>query len=585
MNSNMIPNDILLQVQKPARYIGREWNVSRKDFDKARIKFAICFPDLYEVGMSNLGIRILYGLLNQQEDVACERFFSPGTDLESLIRSRKADLLSLESAKMLGAFDIIGFSLGSELDYTNVLNILDLGGIPLKASERDERHPLVIGGGPCTLNPEPMHEFFDFFVIGEAEDAILEILDIYRKSKSFRINKHELLLRLAQVSGVYVPSFYQVKYSGDGSLLEFKPIEKGAPVRIPKRIVKDFDVSFFPVDWLVPYIQIVHDRIALEIMRGCPNLCRFCQGRSGYYPFRFRKVENLLHLARDAYQRTGYEEISLCGLSVSDYPYLEELLKGLMDLFKDKAVSLSLPSVKPRTILGNISSLIATVKKTGLTFAPEAGSERLRRTIAKDFDEQDFFKNLEQAFASGYQRVKLYFMIGLPQEEEKDLESIVELAVKVSELRRKIKKVPAFVNISINTLIPKPHTPFQWLGMEEELRIKYKQDFLRNKGRNKRLAWNFHNREMSLLEGVLARGDRRLSDVIYRAFRQGARLDAWSQCFIKDRWERAFRESAIDPIFYLQKKAPDKILPWDFIDVGVSQDFLLQEFNKAIAIK
>ncbi len=581
----MMNEDILLQVQKPARYIGQEWNVSRKDFDKARIKFAICFPDLYEVGMSNLGIRILYGLLNQQEDVACERFFAPAADMESLIRSRKADLLSLESAKRLDAFDIIGFSLGSELDYTNVLNILDLGGIPLKANERDERHPLIIGGGPCTLNPEPMHAFFDFFVIGEAEDAVLEVLDIYRKNKSSSIKRRELLLRLAQIEGVYIPSFYEVKYSVDGSLLEFKPTEEGVPVRISKRIVKDFDVSFFPVDWLVPYIQIVHDRISLEIMRGCPNLCRFCQARSGYYPFRFRKVENLLHLARDAYQRTGYEEISLCGLSVSDHPYLEELLKGLMDLFKDQAVSLSLPSIKPRTILGDVSSLIATVKKTGLTFAPEAGSERMRRTIAKDFDEQDFFKNLEQAFASGYQRVKLYFMIGLPQEEEKDLESIVELAVKVSESRRKIKKVPAFVNISINTLIPKPHTPFQWLGMEEEPRIKYKQDFLKRKGRNRRLAWNFHHYDMSLLEGALARGDRRLSDVIYRAFKQGARLDAWSHCFVNEYWKQAFRESAIEPIFYLKNKTLDKILPWDFIDVGVSRDFLLREFNKAIAIK
>ena len=581
----MSNEDILLQVQKPARYIGQEWNVSRKDFDEARIKFAICFPDLYEVGMSNLGVRILYGLLNLQEDVVCERFFSPGTDLESLIRSRKADLLSLESGKKLREFDIIGFSLASELDYTNVLNILDLGAIPLKASERDERHPLIIGGGPCTLNPEPMHAFFDFFVIGEAEEAILEILDIYRKGKSSFPNKRELLLRLAQVKGVYVPSFYELRYAADGSLLEFRPKEEGVPARVCKRMVKDFATSFFPVDWLVPYIQIVHDRITLEIMRGCPNLCRFCQSRSGYYPFRYRKVENLLDLARDTYQRTGYEEISLCGLSVSDYPHLEKLLNGLMGLFKEKMVSLSLPSVKPRTVLGEVSSLIATVKKTGLTFAPEAGSERLRRIIAKDFDEQDFFKTLGQAFASGYQHVKLYFMIGLPNEEEKDLESIVELAVEVSELRRKIMKVPARVNISINSLIPKPHTPFQWMGMEEELRIKEKQDFLKNKGRNKRLVWNFHNRQMSLLEGVLARGDRRLSDVIYRAFHKGARLDAWSQYFINGLWEQAFEESGIDPRFYLQNKPPDKILPWDFIEVGVSREYFLEEFKKAIAIK
>ncbi|MFH1458615.1 MAG: TIGR03960 family B12-binding radical SAM protein [Candidatus Omnitrophota bacterium] len=577
--------EILLQVQKPARYIGQEWNVSRKDFDRARIRFAICFPDLYEVGMSNLGIRIIYGLLNQQEDVICERFFSPGTDLESLIRGGKTGYFSLESKRKLQEFDIVGFSLASELDYTNVLNILDLGGIPLKASQRDKGYPLVIGGGPCALNPEPMHAFFDLFVIGEAEDAILEILDIYRKSKSSKISKQELLLRLVQVEGVYVPSFYEVQYSDAGTLQKFEPIIKGVPAKIHKRIVRDFDSSFFPVDWLVPYIQTVHDRITLEIMRGCPNRCRFCQARSGYYPYRFRKVENILNLARECYQRTGYEEISLCGLSVSDYPYLEGLLKGLMDSFKERAVSLSLPSVKPQAILGGVSALIATVKKTGLTFAPEAGSERLRKVIAKDFDEQDFFNTLQQAYASGYQRVKLYFMIGLPGEEEKDLESVVEMAVKVSELRREIKKVPAYVNISINTLIPKPHTPFQWLGMEEEGRIKTKQDFLMNKKRNKRLVWNFHNRDMSLLEGVLARGDRRLSNVICRAFEKGARFDAWSHYFIFDFWKQAFQESGSEASFYLQKKAPEEILPWDFIEVGVSKECLLQEFNKTIAIK
>jgi radical SAM family uncharacterized protein len=584
MTDNMIPEDILLEVQKPARYIGQEWNVSRKDFDKAGIKFALCFPDLYEVAMSNLGIRILYGLLNQQEDVVCERFFSVATDFEALIRSGKTEFLSLESRKRLREFDIIGISLASELSYTNVLNILDLGGIPLKAALRDKNYPLIIGGGPCVLNPEPMHEFFDLFVIGEAEEVILEITEIYRKYKSTQIDKQELLLKLAQMEGIYVPSLYEVNYSSDGTLQEFKPKEE-VPVKIRKRIVRDFDSSFFPVDWLVPYIQTVHDRIILEIMRGCPNRCRFCQARSGYYPFRVRNVEKNLHLATEAYKRTGYEEISLCGLSVSDYPYLEELLRKLVDLFKEKAVSLSLPSVKPKTVLGPVSSLIATIKKTGLTLAPEAGSERLRQVLAKDFDEQDFFKTLEQAYASGYQRVKLYFMIGLPKEEERDLEDIVELAARVCELRRKIKKIPAYVNISVNTLIPKPHTPLQWLAMEEGARVRYKQGFLRNKTRNKRLIWNFHNPEMSFLEGVLSRGDRRLSDVIFSAFQKGARFDAWSQYFVFGLWGQAFKESGVDPNLFLQEKPRGQILPWDFIDVGVSKQYLMQEFNKTIAIK
>jgi radical SAM family uncharacterized protein len=577
--------DILLQVQKPARYIGQEWNVSRKDFEKAAIKFALCFPDLYEVGMSNLGMRIIYGILNSIPDVVCERFFSCGVDLEQILRTQNKEIRSLESQKRLRDFDIIGFSLGSELDYTNVLNILDLGNIPLKAASRDESFPLVISGGPNTLNPEPMHEFFDFFVIGEAEEAIVEIMDIYRKNKSSRMNKQDLLLRFSQVKGVYVPSLYEVKYSPEGTLQEFRPKIKNIPAKIHKRIVKDLDTSFFPQEWLIPYIQIIHDRITLEIMRGCPNQCRFCQARSGYFPFRFRSVENILNLASETYARTGYEEIALCGLSVSDYIRIEELLMKLMDLFKEKAVSISLPSVKPKTMLGFLSSLIATVKKTGLTFAPEAGSQRLRTIIAKDFDEQDFFKTLQEAYTSGYQHVKLYFMIGLPFEEQKDLESIVDFSLRVSELRRKTTKIPAYVNISINTLIPKPHTPMQWLRMEDIDNIKYKQGFLKNKIRNKRLAWAFHNPYMSLLEGVLSRGDRRLSQVIFYAFNKGARFDAWSNYFSFDKWSEAFKESAIDPHFYLKEKHQDEILPWDFIDIGISKEYLIQEFNKTIAIK
>lgn len=576
--------DTLLQVQKPARYIGGEWNVSKKDFDKAGIKFALCFPDLYEVGMSNLGLRIIYAILNNLADVSCERFFSPGTDLEKVLRNNQKEIFSLESKRRLKEFDIIGFSLAYELGYTNVLNILDLGGIPFKSSSRDHNYPLIIGGGPCALNPEPMHEFFDLFIIGEAEEAILEIVDTYRKLKdefkASKIVKQDLLIELSRIEGVYVSSLYEVKYDAIGKIEYFKPKINGLPARIKKRVVRDLDSAYFPANWLLPYIQIVHDRITLEIMRGCPNKCRFCQARQQYFPFRPRNIDNLLNLACESYKRTGYEEISLMGLSVSDYQNIEELLKRLIDLFKEKAVSVSLPSIKPKTMVGDMSSLIATIKKTGLTFAPEAATERLRNILGKDFDIPDFSKAVEQAYLCGYQHIKLYFMIGLPSEEEKDLDGIVEFAQGVSELRQNIAKRPAQVNISINTLIPKPHTPFQWLAMEDLESVKYKQNYLRKKiGNKRRLKLSFHNRYMSFLEGVFSRGDRRLSQVILSAFQKGARFDAWDDYFRFDVWLDAFKDCNINPNFYLQKRVADEFLPWDFLDIGIPKEILLREFN------
>jgi len=582
-------DDFLLQVNKPARYIGQEWNSPKKDFTKSRIRFALSFPDLYEVGMSNLGTKIIYSILNNIPDVSCERFFSCESDLENILRKNSLEIFSLETKSRLRDFDIIGFSLSSELDYTNVLNILDLGAIPLKASLRDHMYPLVIGGGPCTLNPEPLHEFFDLFVIGEAEELILELVDTYRKYKEkFKtsgISKQDLLFMFSQIEGVYAPSLYETTYSHGGIPEDFKPKIKGVPPKIKKRFIKDLDSCHFPREWLLPYIQIVHDRLMIEIMRGCPNRCRFCQARSGYFPFRQRDIKTILNLATDTYRRTGYEEISLSGLSVSDYSYMRELLEGLINLFKKKAVSMSLPSIKPRAMVGDFSSLIASIKKTGLTFAPEAGSERLRKIIAKDFDERDFFQAMEQAYLSGYQHVKLYFMIGLPYEEERDLDGIVDLSVRISELRRKVAKIPAQVNISINTLIPKPHTPLQWFPMEDVASIKYKQDYLKNKIRNKRLNLSFHNRYMSFIEGVLSRGDRRLSEVVFLAFKKGARFDAWGNYFAFEKWCAAFKEARIEPHFYLQERKTDTLLPWDFLDVGISKEALLAEFNKTIDIK
>lgn len=591
----MISDDLLLGVRKPGRYIGQEWNVSRKDFDKAYIKFALCFPDLYEVGMSNLGLRIIYSMLNNIADVTCERFFSCNEDMENSLRNNNLEIFSLESKRRLREFDIIGFSLGSELGYTNVLNILDLGSIPSKSSSRDNSYPLIIAGGPSVLNPEPMHEFIDLFVIGECEDLISELIDIYRankgKFKSGLISKRDLLVLFANIQGVYVPSLYEAIYDYAGSLREFKPRIKGIPLTVKKRFVKDLNYSHFPVNWLVPYIQTIHDRITLEIMRGCPNKCRFCQARSQYFPFRYREMGNIFNLAKGLYKCTGYEELSLIGLSVSEYPQVETLLSGLIDSFKKNAVSVSLPSIKPKAAVSNLSSIIASIKKTGLTFAPEAGSERLRRVIGKDFNEGDFLKVIEEAYASGYQHVKLYFMIGLPHEEKADLDSIIDLATRVSELRRKFNQRPGQVNISVNTLIPKPHTALQWFGMQDLTGIKIKQEYLRSKakkylpaGRQGRLIFSFHNRYMSFLEGVLSRGDRRLSEVIYNVFKKGAKFDAWSNYFVFDKWLSAFKESNIEPEFYLKEKSEYELLPWDFIDVGINKETLLAEFKKTIAI-
>ncbi|PIP19975.1 MAG: B12-binding domain-containing radical SAM protein [Candidatus Omnitrophica bacterium CG08_land_8_20_14_0_20_41_16] len=610
-------DDILLQVKRPAQYIGHEWNATAKDFDKAAIKFALVFPDLYEIGMSNLGVRIIYGELNNIPDLVCERFFAVDSDLEGILRSEKREILSLESRKKLSEFDLVGFSLGSELSYTNVLNILDLAHLPLRASSRDHSYPLVIGGGPCVLNPEPMHDFFDFFVIGEAEDLILEIVNTYRKyknayrsqghglasdsqshrpeghgltsdsqsHKSGKMSKTELLLELAKLDGVYVPSFYDVAYAKDGRTIKFEPKIEGVPHKIKKRFVKDLNLSYYPNAWIVPHIQIVHDRIVLEIMRGCPNRCRFCQARPQYFPLRYRDTEVVLNLAEAIYKRTGYEELSLSGLSVSDYPRIEELLKKLMGLFKPKGVGLSLPSLKAKSVMGGLFSLIAKFKKTGLTLAPEAGSEKLRNILAKDFNSEDFFKALKEAYASGYQHVKLYFMIGIPHEAEEDLDAIIEFSSRVSQLKKEIGSSAAGVKISITNLIPKPHTALQWSSMHDLDSIKRKQDYLKDKSRkDKRLKISFHNLKMSFLEGILSRGDRRLSEVILNAFKKGAKFDAWSSHFNFDIWAVAFKESGVDPGFYLKEKSTNELLPWDFIDIGVDKKTLIDEFNKTIAI-
>ncbi|MDD5255250.1 MAG: TIGR03960 family B12-binding radical SAM protein, partial [Candidatus Omnitrophica bacterium] len=437
-------DDILLNsnIQRPGRYIGREWNVSRKSFDQARVRFALCFPDLYEVGMSNLGIRIIYGILNAMDGVTCERFFSCGRDLEDALRAKDEPLFSLESGRGLRDFDLAGFSLGYELCYTNILAMLSLAGIPLRASERSPLDPLVIGGGPCVLNPEPLHEFFDAFLIGEAEEALPEVIAAYAPLKeSFRsgvISRAAVLERLAAIEGVYVPSLYNVEYAADGKIAQFTPLSASAPARVRKRVVGNLDSAYFPAQWLVPYLQTVHDRVSIEIARGCPNRCRFCQARQQYYPLRLRSPQTVLRLAEESFRKTGYEEIALAGLSVSDYPGIEELMSCLIGAFKRKGVGISLPSIKPKDLVGSLSSQIASIKKTGLTFAPEAATAELRKTLHKDFLVDEFFGAIDEAFRSGYQRVKLYFMINLPGETRQDLDAILDFAASVSNARRKI---------------------------------------------------------------------------------------------------------------------------------------------------
>ena len=578
--------DLFVNVHRPAQYLGNEWNASQKDFASSLVSFALGFPDLYEVGMSNLGLRIIYGVLNNLPGVVCERFFALEADMEASLKNAKRRLFSWESNQELINFDLLGFSLGSELNYTNVLSILDLAGLPLESALRNQEYPLVIAGGPCTLNPEPLADFFDLFIIGEAEEAIVELLHLYRKYKddyrAARLSKEDLLIELSKIQGVYAPSLYQPDYNADAELINFSPRFSGLPLKIKKRIVSDFDAAYFPCNWMVPYVQTIHDRITLEIMRGCANRCRFCQARSQYYPLRIRSKEKIISLAKLAQSSSGYEELSLAGLSVGDYPGIEDLVSDLTNSFSQQAVNLSLPSLKAKALLGKVSTLIAKIKKTGLTFAPEAGTHRLRQAMAKDFSEEEFFQAIAQAYRAGYQHLKLYFLIGLPGERQEDLQGIIDFAQAASDEKRKINGSAAQINISINPLIPKPHTPFQWLKMDALEVIKEKQHYLKSHCKNKRLKFNFHDFQMGFLEGVLSRGDRLLGKVILLAYQKGARFDAWSNHFSFSKWQEAFSESGINPQKYLDEKSTSSVLAWDFIDTGIAKEDLLAELNKSV---
>ncbi|WP_300270192.1 TIGR03960 family B12-binding radical SAM protein [uncultured Flavonifractor sp.] len=575
---------ILPRVQKPARYTGGEYNAVVKDRRQVDVRYALCFPDTYEIGMSNLGMRILYGVMNQMDGVWCERVFAPWGDMEEEMRREGILLYGLESGDSIADFDLIGFSLGYEMAYTNVLNMLDLAGLPLRSEERYGLSPIIIAGGTCAYNPEPLAPFVDIFVLGEGEDVSVEIIQLYRKAREECWSKDEFLAAAAQIPGLYVPSLYDVSYRPDGTLERVTPHE-GAPAVVTKRIVQDFDKSYFPVKTIVPSTEIVHDRVMLELFRGCIRGCRFCQAGYAYRPVRSRDPEILLKQGIEACKDSGYQEMTLSSLSTSDYRPLEHLCDGLLDWCEPNRVSLSLPSLRADNFSLGLMERVQHVRKSGLTFAPEAGTQRLRDAINKNVTEEDLLRSCRTAFSGGWSSVKLYFMLGLPTETDEDVLGIADLAEKVYKTWKEVTPNPRRgVTITVSTawFVPKPHTAFQWepqITMEEyQRRVKLLREHM--KGRS--IKYNWHDSQTSFLEAVFARGDRKVADVIETAWRHGAKFDAWSEYFDFDRWLAAFEACGVDPAFYANRtREKDELLPWDVTSVGVTKNFLWRERERA----
>jgi len=581
-----IDDRILLKVEKPAKYTGNEWNMVRKPLDNIKMRFAFCFPDDYEIGMSHLGMKILYHILNKRDEVYCERAFAPWVDMEGLMRENNLPLYTLETYTPLSEFDMVGFTLQYEMSYTNILNMMDLGRIPIFARDRTEGMPFVIAGGPCACNPEPLADFFDFFVIGEGEEVINEIVDEYISWKEAGESRTEFLKRVSCIEGVYVPSFYDVIYNEDGTVKSIAPNTPDVPDSVKRRIIKDMDSVDFPEDIIVPYIGTVHDRIMLEVFRGCIRGCRFCQAGFIYRPVRERSYEKLCEIAQNSFQSTGYDEISLVSLSTSDYSALPDLCNNLIEFTEKENISLSLPSLRVDNFSLGLMDKVSKVRKSGLTFPPEAGTQRLRDVINKGITNEDLVSSVRLAVSGGWNQVKLYFMIGLPTETMEDVEGISELSINLIESCRDISERGKALNITLSTacFVPKPFTPFQWEPMDEMDILMKKQYHLKDliKKRTRNIKYNYHDARISFIEAVLARGDRSLGKVIYTAWSKGCKFDGWDEFFSFDKWMEAFSECDLDPKFYANRKREYyEVLPWDHIDMGISKEFLIKENQKA----
>ena len=593
MRKLALPDEVLLSIDKSARYIGGEMNSVMKSKDAVNVRFAMCFPDVYEIGMSHLGIQILYHMLNIREDVWCERVYSPWTDLDAVMREKGISLFALESQDPVSEFDFLGITLQYEMCYTNVLQILDLSGIPLMAVERSEKDPIVIGGGPCTYNPEPLADFFDLFYIGEGETSYFSLLDLYKENRAAGGSREDFLCKAAGVPGIYVPSLYEASYHEDGTLADFKPLCAEAPVRIRKQVQVDEELLYYPDAPVVPFLKVTQDRVVLEIQRGCIRGCRFCQAGMVYRPLRERNLEYLKGLASKMLANTGYEEISLSSLSSSDYRQLYPLITHLIEDCGQKRVNISLPSLRIDAFSLDVMRKVQDVKKSSLTFAPEAGTQRLRDVINKGLTEEQILEGAAQAFHGGWNKVKLYFMMGLPTETEEDRMGIAHLSEAIAkryyeEIPKEKRNGKVQITASASFFVPKPFTPFQWAGMytkEEYLRRAHQvNDEFRAQLNRKAMHFQYHEADVTVLEGVLARGDRRVGAVIREAYRLGCLYDSWSDYFDNAKWMQAFANTGISPEFYtLREREENELFPWDFIDIGVTRKFLRREWERAMA--
>ncbi len=591
MRKPALNDEILLKIEKPARYIGNEVNSVMKDKDKIDIRFAMCFPDVYEIGMSHLGIQILYDMFNRREDIWCERVYSPWVDLDEIMREEQIPLFALESQDPIRDFDFLGITIQYEMCYTNILQILDLSQIPLSARDRDDSVPIVIGGGPCTYNPEPLAEFFDLFYIGDGENVYGQLMDAYKENRHNGGSRKDFLEMAAQIEGIYVPGFYDVTYKEDGTIASFIPVNPHAKPTIRKQMVKNLTDTYYPKAPVVPFIKVTQDRIVLEIQRGCIRGCRFCQAGMLYRPTRERDVETLKEYAYQMLKNTGHEEISLSSLSSSDYSQLKELVTFLIEEFKGEGINICLPSLRIDAFSLDVMGKVQDIRKSSLTFAPEAGSQRMRDVINKGLTEEMILDGAGQAFEGGWNKVKLYFMLGLPTETEEDMKEIPRLADRIArryyEIPKEERNGKCQITTSTSFFIPKPFTPFQWAKMysndEYIARAAVVKHEFQEQLNRKSLKYHWHDAEVTVLEGVFARGDRRLSKVILAAYRLGCLYDSWTENFDNEKWMRAFADTGTDIGFYnLRERDKDEIFPWDFIDIGVTKKFLYQEWQRAL---